>query len=76
MAVSRLIRIAYALQTYSGLLLLMLGFAAQCAIAAGPRALTEAVLEVTLSDTQPGEMMVVLRDAGTRTRKDDGREAR
>ena len=63
MAVSRLIRIAYALQTYSGLLLLMLGFAAQCAIAAGPRALTEAVLEVTLSDTQPGEMMVVLRDA-------------
>ena len=64
MAVSRLIRIAYALQTYSGLLLmLMLGFAAQCAIAAGPPALTEAVLEVTLSDTQPGEMMVVLRDA-------------
>jgi len=63
-AVSRLIRIAYALQTYSGLLLmLMLGFAAQCAIAAGPPALTEAVLEVTLSDTQPGEMMVVLRDA-------------
>jgi outer membrane usher protein len=62
-APSRLIRIAYALQTYSGLLLLMLGFAAQCAIAASPRALTEAVLEVTLSDAEPGEMMVVLRDA-------------
>ena len=71
MAVSRLIRIAYALQTYSGLLLLTLGFAAQCAIAASPPALTEAVLEVTLSDTQPGEMMVVLRDAEGRLYLED-----
>ena len=63
MALSRLIRIAYARQTYSGLLLLMLGFGAQCAIAASPTALTEAVLEVTLSDAEAGEMMVVLRDA-------------
>ena len=63
MALSRLIRIAYALQTYSGLLFLMLGFGAQCAIAASPPAPTEAVLEVTLSDAEPGEMMVVLRDA-------------
>jgi outer membrane usher protein len=45
------------------LLLVMLGFAAQCAIAASPPTLTEAVLEVTLSDAEPGEMMVVLRDA-------------
>jgi outer membrane usher protein len=45
------------------LLLLLLGFAAQCAMAANPSALTEAVLEVTLRDAQPGEMMVVLRDA-------------
>jgi outer membrane usher protein len=70
-ALSRLIRIAHALQTYSGLLLLMLGFAAQCAIAASPPALTEAVLEVTLSDTQPGEMMVVLRDAEGRLYLED-----
>jgi outer membrane usher protein len=70
-ALSRLIRIAHALQTYSGLLLLMLGFAAQCAIAASPPTLTEAVLEVTLSDTQPGEMMVVLRDAEGRLYLED-----
>jgi outer membrane usher protein len=62
-ALSRLIRIAYARQTYSGLLILMLGLGAQCALAASPPALTEAVLEVTLSDAEPGEMMVVLRDA-------------
>jgi outer membrane usher protein len=53
------------------LLLLTLGFAAQCAIAASPPALTEAVLEVTLSDTQPGEMMVVLRDAEGRLYLED-----
>lgn len=61
MAITRLIRIAYALQTYSGLLLLMLCLGAQAAIAANPPALTEAVLEVTLSASEPGEMIVVLR---------------
>ena len=61
MAIARLIRIAYALQTYSGLLLLLLCLGAQAAMAADPPGLTEAVLEVTLSDAEPGEMMVVLR---------------
>ncbi|HSZ08854.1 MAG TPA: hypothetical protein VK794_09990, partial [Steroidobacteraceae bacterium] len=60
MAIARLIRIAYALQTYSGLLLLLC-LGAQAAMAADPPGLTEAVLEVTLSDAEPGEMMVVLR---------------
>ena len=58
---TRLIRIAYALQTYSGLLIMMLCLAAQSAIAADLPQLTEAVLEVTLSNTEPGEMIVVLR---------------
>jgi outer membrane usher protein len=57
---ARLIRIAYALQTYSGLLLMML-WAASSAIAADAPQLTEAVMEVTLSNTEPGEMVVVLR---------------
>jgi len=57
---TRLIRIAYALQTYSGLLLLML-WAAQSAVAADAPQLTEAVMEVTLSNTEPGEMIIVLR---------------
>jgi outer membrane usher protein len=57
---ARLIRIAYALQTYSGLLLMML-WAASSAMAAGAPQLTEAVMEVTLSNTEPGEMVVVLR---------------
>jgi outer membrane usher protein len=57
---ARLTRIAYALQTYSGLLLMML-WSAQPAIAADPPQLTEAVMEVTLSNTEPGEMVVVLR---------------
>ena len=57
---TRLTRIAYALQTYSGLLL-MLCLAAHGAIAADAPQLTEAVLEVTLSDGEPGEMIVVLR---------------
>ncbi len=57
---TRLIRIAYALQTYSGLLIVMLCLAAQ-ANAADPPQLTEAVLEVTLSNNEPGEMLVVLR---------------
>jgi len=43
--------------------MLLLGFGAQCAIAASPPTLREAVLEVTLSDAEPGEMLVVLRDA-------------
>jgi len=43
------------------LLLLMLCLGAQAAIAANPPALTEAVLEVTLSASEPGEMIVVLR---------------
>jgi outer membrane usher protein len=59
-AITRLIRIAYALQTYSGLLLLFC-LAAHAAIAATPPQLTEAVLEVTLSADEPGEMIVVLR---------------
>jgi outer membrane usher protein len=57
---TRLIRIAYALQTYSGVLIIMLCLAARSAIAADPP-LTEAVLEVSLSNTEPGEMVVVLR---------------
>src|ERR1700722_15640073 len=56
-----LTRIAYALRTYSGLLIMMLGLAAQTAMAADAPQLTEAVLEVTLSDGEPGEMLVVLR---------------
>jgi len=57
---TRLIRIGYALKTYSGLLCLMLCLAAGAA-ASDPPELTEAVLEVTLSDAEPGEMTVVLR---------------
>src|SRR6202021_1531861 len=56
-----LTRIAYALRTYSGLLIMMLGLAASTAMAADAAQLTEAVLEVTLSDGEPGEMVVVLR---------------
>jgi outer membrane usher protein len=60
-AITTLTRIAHALQTYSGLLLMLLCLAAQTAIAANPPQMTEAVLEVSLSDTEPGEMIVVLR---------------
>lgn len=60
MAIPTLIRIAHALQTYSGALLLIL-FLAAPASAASPPYLTEAVMEVTLSDAEPGEMIVVLR---------------
>src|SRR3984885_3857901 len=56
-----LTRIAYALRTYSGLLIMMLGLAASTAMAADAPQLTEAVLEVTLRDGEPGEMVVVLR---------------
>ncbi|HEV7357547.1 MAG TPA: fimbria/pilus outer membrane usher protein, partial [Steroidobacteraceae bacterium] len=59
---TRLIRIGYALKTYSGLLCLMLCLAARAA-ASDPPELTEAVLEVTLSEAEPGEMTVVLRGA-------------
>jgi outer membrane usher protein len=78
-AITRLIRIAYALQTYSGLLLLlllMLCLAAQAAIAANPPALTEAVLEVTLSAAEPGEMIVVLRGPQGRLYLDENDFAR
>jgi outer membrane usher protein len=65
-AITRLIRIAYAQQTYSGLPLLLLlplllCLAAHTAIAANTPQLSEAVLEVTLSADEPGEMIVVLR---------------
>ena len=75
MAITRLIRIAQALQTYSGALLLMLGLAAP-AIAAGPPELTEAVMEVTLSDAEPGEMIVVLRGPEGRLYLDESDFAR
>jgi outer membrane usher protein len=51
---------ARAKQTYSGLLLLILWLAVRAAFADVPQ-LSEAVLEVTLSDKEPGEMLVVLR---------------
>jgi outer membrane usher protein len=54
-------RIGYALQTYSGLLCLMLCLAARAAVASDSPALTEAVLEAALSEAEPGEMIVVLR---------------
>src|SRR5882724_940 len=57
---TRLIRIGYAVKTYSGLLCLMLCLAARAAASDSPE-LTEAVLEVTLSEAEPGEMTVVLR---------------
>jgi outer membrane usher protein len=53
-------RNARAKQTYSGLLLLMLWLAVRAAFADPPQ-LSEAVLEVTLSDKEPGQMLVVLR---------------
>jgi outer membrane usher protein len=52
--------------TYSGLLLWTLCLAAHAAFAADPPDLTEAVLEVTLSAKEPGEMMIVLRGAENR----------
>ena len=76
MAIARFIRIARALQTYSGSLLLMLCLAAPAAIAASPPELTEAVLEVTLSDAEPGEMIVVLRGPEGRLYLDENDFAR
>jgi outer membrane usher protein len=60
-AVTTRIRNAHSLQTYSGLLLMVLFFAAPTAHAQSPANLTEAVLEVALSDKEQGEMLVVLR---------------
>src|SRR5258708_12173839 len=57
---ARLIRIAHARETYSGVLLMMLWGAAAAVADDAPR-LAEAVMEVTLSNTEPGEMVVVLR---------------
>src|SRR5271165_7065392 len=54
-------RIPRALPTYSGILVLVLYFAAHAASAAAPPDLQEAVLEVALSANGPGEMMIVLR---------------
>src|SRR5277367_2943338 len=56
-------RIPRALSTYSAILVLVLVLylAARAACAAEPPDLQEAVLEVTLSARQPGEMMIVLR---------------
>ncbi|MEA3139237.1 MAG: outer rane usher protein [Gammaproteobacteria bacterium] len=60
MATTRLIRIAHALQTYSGVLLI-LWLSAQSAFAADPSQLTQSVVEVTVSGADAGEMLVVLR---------------
>src|ERR1700733_7265102 len=57
---TRLIRIADALRTYSALLLMPLCLAAQTVLSAVPQ-LAEAVMEVTSSAAEPGEMTVVLR---------------
>jgi outer membrane usher protein len=59
-ATTKQYRNAHAKQTYSGLLVLMLWLAVRAAFADPPQ-LSEAVLEVTLSDKEPGEMIVVLR---------------
>src|SRR5579862_3243580 len=56
---TRLTRIANALQTYSALLLMTLCFPVQSR-AADPQ-LIEAVMEVSSSAAEPGEMTVVLR---------------
>jgi outer membrane usher protein len=61
MSAAMRIRIPRALPTYSGVLVLVLWLAARAAFAAEPSDLQEAVLEVTLSAKQPGEMMIVLR---------------
>jgi outer membrane usher protein len=60
-AITRRNRIARALQTYSGLLLLILCGTVETAFAADPPQLTEAVLEVSVSADEPGDMMIVLR---------------
>ena len=54
-------RIPRALSTYSAILVLVLFVVARAACAAEPPDLQEAVLEVTLSAKEPGEMMIVLR---------------
>ena len=52
--------------TYSGLWVLALCLAAHAAFAAEPPDLSEAVLEVTLSAKEAGEMMIVLRGSENR----------
>jgi outer membrane usher protein len=74
-AITRLIRIASALQTYSGLLL-ALCLTAPMVIAASAPELTEAVMQVTLSDAEPGEMIVVLRGPEGRLYLDENDFAR
>jgi len=74
-AITRLIRTASALQTYSGLLL-ALCLAAPMVIAASAPGLTEAVMQVTLSDAEPGEMIVVLRGPEGRLYLDENDFAR
>src|SRR5271167_4756506 len=54
-------RILRALPTFPGILMLLLGLTAHAAWAAEPPDLQEAVLEVTLSAREPGDMMIVLR---------------
>ena len=63
MAATKGTRNARALQTYSGALVLMLCIAVRAVFAQSVPELSEAVLEVTLSDKEPGEMIVVLRGA-------------
>ena len=60
MAVSRRNRFLRAIQTYSGLLLMLLCLMGNVALAEDPAALSEAVMEIS-STGMPGEMMVVLR---------------
>src|SRR5271167_2757267 len=55
------IRIPRALSTCCGVLVLLLGLLARAAYAVEPPDLQEAVLEVTLSEKEPGDMMIVLR---------------
>ncbi len=60
MATTKRTQFAYALQTYSGVLLL-LWLAAHCAVAAQPSQLSQSVMEFTLSGSDSAEMLVVLR---------------
>ncbi|MDP9090400.1 MAG: fimbria/pilus outer membrane usher protein [Pseudomonadota bacterium] len=60
MATTKRVRISFAQRTYSGVLL-ALWLAAQCAFAADTSHLTQSVMEFTLSGTDSGEMLVVLR---------------
>jgi outer membrane usher protein len=74
-AIARLIRNLFALQTYSGLLLLTFCLA-HSALASDPPEISEAVLEVSLSAAEPGEMIVVLRSSEGRIYLDEADFAR